>query len=97
MMAATSAQGYGDGITHPATRPSSPQQHTMTPMTPLHPQTSHNNNHPARNPRRQDIVAAPLAARTDAVFDAVSVVKDDNINTLLQLPSTSPHANGNTA
>ena len=97
MTAAPSAQGYGDGITHPATRPFSPQHYTMTPMTPLHPQTSHNYSHPARKPRHQDIVIAPSEARTDGVSDAVSVVKDNNTNAPLQPLSTLPHANGNTA
>ena len=70
MTAATTAQGYGDGIIHPVTRLSSLQRHTMTL---LHPQTPHSS-HPARNPRRRDIIATPFAVRTDAVF----AVKDDD-------------------
>jgi len=89
MTAVTTDQGYGNGITHPANRLSSLQQHTMTL---LRPQIPHKRR-PARNPRRRDIVVAPLAVRIDEVFD----VKDDDTNMPLQPPSTSPHANGNTA
>jgi hypothetical protein len=89
MSAITTALGYGDGIIHPVTRLSSPQQHTMTLLHSQIPQSSH----PARNPRRRDIVATPFAARIDAVF----AVKKDDINTPSQLLSTLPRANRNRA
>ena len=89
MTATTTIQGYGDGITHPANRPSSLQRHTITL---LHLRTPHIS-HLARNLRCRDIVAAPYAVHTDAV----SVVKDDDNNTPLQPLSTSPRAKGNTA
>ena len=89
MAAATTDQGYGNGITHPATHLSSLQRHALTLP---HPHNPHKN-HPAQTPRHRDAIAAPLAVRTNAVF----VVKDDDINLPSQLLSFLPHANRNTA